>query len=1052
MEVYSFGNGDFLYQVFLAISNLMGTGSFMTLVRITIMLSMLVVGYQLAFSMRADHVMTGFFKHYFVIIMLFYALMVPKTDVIVWDEYRSPHAMTAVNNVPLGVALFANVFTTVERGLTTMMETSFSTPNDLKFGNSGFAFSAMALDNMKYATTSDPYFKRMMDDFVVNCFFTDILWGDKDLNVVLTSNNIFAQLTPTHSAPLMSMKYDAAHPMGQQDSCSNIYSTISTNMGAKTSAALSKLSDTMGLNVSARLPSAFSSVLNVATTAQGAIQQALVANSMKDGLAQTAMYTGVSGDAVAYATSMAQQQQQSQWAVAGELSKKYIPILRQILEAIVYGIFPILFLMMMSPWAKQALQMYVSLLIWLVLWSPLFALLNLIVNTRTTGILAPASGYFSMGYMPFIYQSTADVTAMAGYMAWLVPTLAFAIAKMSDSAMVHAMSSVASSTNMSQSGAARSTTGSEGATRAASTAAQFQAANIYGSSAVMSGVAAQQTYSMQYGMAMDGLGMPNSRMMGQDQVKSAAFGARSSAASVDTLTDSIGGGDSNRAATIAGTTGGQRQAGDLKSLQDASAPYGGIESFSRSLADKNYAQASSVIGSYAQSRGISFGQGAQEVGRIMGDREAVGAEAFKNVQSTVSRDGQVQTETNKGLNEAAKFNQAYEFASAAGYAGSKDDFQGMYNAHSAHHGQESWTLDGARAGWLNNQAEAQGSSVRFASGDRVSMARTPDGNISLAKGESGMSRDSLNISQSRSGNDISNVQRSREDLNLGPAGMTGLANELRGQQGYGNFVKALDKMAASGGGVVHLDRDPQTGQILSATAGSGGSAVTVDHSSQKTGWEKMSQAINKGEFGSQFTTKDINEKQVSHGTVYSNPQTVLQMVNSADKSFVAPSTHANTAAARDTQIKNAAAQLAGAQASFATSQGKNAHTAIAGAFLSAGLGTPSLSPIQAKAGVDGRVSIESRFEANYNTMTQANQQALSTAIKQGEGQKLTGDKLDTYVANKMQEYNKAFHQNVDKEQGFGAARPGELIRQATEKFSSGSSSKGETSSYEFIGP
>jgi hypothetical protein len=850
MEVFTFGNGDFLQQVFVAVSNLMGTGSFMTLVRITIMLSMLVMGYQLAFSLKANIALLGFFKHYFIVIMLFYAFMVPKTNVIIWDEYRSPNAMPAINNVPLGVALFAHGFTTVERGLTKMLETSFATPDDLKFSNSGYAFSVIALDNMKFATTSDPYFKRTMDDYVVNCFFTDVLWGDKDLNVVLTSNDIFAQMAPTHSAPLMSMSYDAAYPMGQQDSCQAIYTNITTNMGVRTSAALSKLSETMGLNVTARLPTVASSVLNVATTAQGIIQQAMVANSMKDGLAQTAMYTGVSGDAVAYSSALAQQQQQSQWTAAGELSKKYIPILRQILEAVVYGIFPILFLMMMSPWGKQAFFMYVSLLLWLVLWSPLFALLNLIINVRTTSVLAPATGYFSMGYMPFIYQSTADVTAMAGYMAWLVPTLAFAIAKLSDSAMVHAMSGVASSTNLTQSRAASATTGPEGASHSAAAAAQFKAANIYGGSAIMSGMAAKSIYSMQNGMALDDRGIADTGNMAGNQVKTSAFGAQSGAATVDTLTASVGGGNEMGAATTVGTAGGQKQAGELKALQNAAAPYGGIENFARALSDKNYAQASSVIDNYAKSQGISFGQAAGDVGRIMGDREAVSAEAFKNVQDTVGRDGQVFTDTNKGLNETAKFQQAYGFAHDAGYAGGKDDFQGMYNAHSAHHGQESWTLDGARAGWLNDQARDQGSGVRFAAGDRVSMSRGADGTISLAKGEAGFSKDSLDISRAQSGTDISEVNRSHADLNLDGAGMKGLANEIRGNPRSETFVKALDGMAASGGGAVHLEKTTG-GKLVSATAGSGGSAATVDFASQKTGWEKVSQAISKSEKGSQ---------------------------------------------------------------------------------------------------------------------------------------------------------------------------------------------------------
>ena len=545
MEVFSFGNADFLFQVFTALANILSTNSYMTLVKLTITLGILIVAYQAVFSLRMSSAM-NVIKQYFVVIILVYAFLVPKANVVIYDEFN-PGSTVVVNNVPFGVSLFAHLFTTAEKGLTRMMETWFTTPNDLKFGNSGYAFSVIALDYLKDATPVDPYFKRTLDDFVYDCFFHDVLWGDKNLNTVITSNNVFGLMVPQHSATILTRVYDAGNPNGQLMSCQQSYQTINGLIGGMVNNSIASLSTMMRTNMAVKLPTVVQSLLNVGMTAQQAVLQAMVVNGMKESFARAAMYTGVSGDALAYATALGEQQQRSSWLVAGEQAKKYIPIMRQILEAVVYGLFPVLFVMMMTPWGLQTLRMYVTLLIWLLMWSPLFALLNLIVNTRITGILAPAANQFSIGYMPYIYQSTADVTAMAGYMAWLVPTLSFAIAKASDYAIVNTASSIAGSTGMASSHAASAITGPEGAQRTASAAGQYWASAAMGQEAVMSGFAAKSFYNVAHGAEWNRAGSASMREAAGTQVEKAVGESRAvrdvagatNRSTLQTLTDSF---------------------------------------------------------------------------------------------------------------------------------------------------------------------------------------------------------------------------------------------------------------------------------------------------------------------------------------------------------------------------------------------------------------------------------------------------------------------------------------------------------------------------------
>ena len=491
MEVFTYGNSDFLIKIFTAVRDLMGSGSFTTLTRISILLGFLVLFYQLFFSMNVTQIFLGIVRQYVFVIVMFYVLLVPKADVVIYDQIKNVSA--GVNNVPYGVALFAHIFTSTEKGLTTLFENSFSLPNDMRFNKTGFAFSVMLLDSFKNATPTDPYFKRTLNDYIKDCFFTSVLWGEKDLNTVIYSNNIWGEMTSTtHSQNSYTKTYSSTVPSGQATTCSIAYGVLDGQFGTATTASYAALQSYLQADVVSATPTVLQNLLNVGTDATTAMKHAIGVNMISSAMAETATMTGVSADAVAYAAALSQQQQRSAWATGGEMAKKYMPIIRQILEAFIYGMFPVLFLMMLTPLGGKTLHMYFIMLFWLMLWSPLYAILNLIVNVRAATVLSSSQNYFAMGTMPLIYESTNDLVAMAGYMAWAVPMIAFAIAKGSDSALVHLASSIQGSTNLTQNQAAGAVTGTEGAARTAQAAAHYKAAQTYGGADIVTtGMAAK---------------------------------------------------------------------------------------------------------------------------------------------------------------------------------------------------------------------------------------------------------------------------------------------------------------------------------------------------------------------------------------------------------------------------------------------------------------------------------------------------------------------------------------------------------------------------------
>lgn len=520
MEVFTYGNSDFLVKVFTAVRDLMGSGSFTTLTRISILLGFLILFYQLFFSMNVTQIFLGIARQYIFVIVMFYVLLVPKADVVIYDQIKN--VSPAVNNVPYGVALFSHIFTSTEKGLTTLIENSFALPNDMRFNKTGFAFSVMLLDSFKNATPTDPYFKRSLNDYVKDCFFTSVLWGEKDLNTVIYSNNIWAEMTATtHSQNSYTKTYSATDPSGQATTCNTAYGVLDGQFGTATTASYAALQSYLQADVVSATPTVLQNLLNVGTDATTAMKHAIGVNMISAAMAETATMTGIGADAVAYAAALSQQQQRSAWATGGEMAKKYMPIIRQILEAFIYGMFPVLFLMMLTPLGGKTLHMYFIMLFWLMLWSPLYAILNLIVNVRAATVLSPSQNYFAMGTMPLVYESTNDLVAMAGYMAWAIPMIAFAIAKGSDSALVHLASSIQGSTNLTQNQAAGSVTGTEGAARMAQATAHYKAAHAYGGADIVTtGMAAKAFKDMGANVTYGGMSDPQLMKAGEGQALS----------------------------------------------------------------------------------------------------------------------------------------------------------------------------------------------------------------------------------------------------------------------------------------------------------------------------------------------------------------------------------------------------------------------------------------------------------------------------------------------------------------------------------------------------
>ncbi|GAB6075391.1 conjugal transfer protein TraG N-terminal domain-containing protein [Desulfurobacterium crinifex] len=134
-EVFTFGNGDVLTQIIMAVKGVMDDVGYKGLITLVITLSLFVSFWHALWEGNNFSIP---WKTWIAGVLIVGILYTPRVDVIVRDEIKN--TQTLVENVPWGLGAFASFFTSIQKNLAKKFDQFFSLPDDLKFTNSGYAF------------------------------------------------------------------------------------------------------------------------------------------------------------------------------------------------------------------------------------------------------------------------------------------------------------------------------------------------------------------------------------------------------------------------------------------------------------------------------------------------------------------------------------------------------------------------------------------------------------------------------------------------------------------------------------------------------------------------------------------------------------------------------------------------------------------------------------------------------------------------------------------------------------------------------------------------
>ena len=572
MDVFAYWNLQQLWTVFNAAAAMTGNNAYETLMFALVLFGFLIItGVALA-HFRAEKPFV-----WIVFLVLFHGILfVPKINVNIIDRTGTAAPMV-VPNVPMGLAFFASTTSHIGDWLTRSYESLMNIPGPVQFGGNGMMFGDRVLQATMQSVVLEPQYNTSLMDYVRNCVMPDLLDGSKDINTLMSTEQIWSYMGNTNPARATVVNFTTM-------TCPDAYQALNAVMTAQVSRAHEHLARrlnpeaarnatpaaAMNALAASQLPVAADLIMGVTTAnSYDMVRQAMMVNlwSRVPGSISQAVGDPVAAQ-MAVADAQAAASTESSYRSMANIAEGTLPKIRNSIQVMGIAIFPIilLWILMAGQNGGMILKTYVGALMWIELWPPLYAVVNFVMQSSSRDhISAGLLGYFTtpitasglnMQNMGQLAHSVLSDQAIGGMLTLTVPLIALVLV----TGTIYALSGAVSQMMAPAAAAAQRFGGESGVgnlnmgnVRYDTFAARTHNGNTYQSSGSvdaggMSVVAPTNKHTSAYGSAEQAAGQPAASVVAKSNVANLGAGLTESAST--SASHSISSGTS----TMAGTT------------------------------------------------------------------------------------------------------------------------------------------------------------------------------------------------------------------------------------------------------------------------------------------------------------------------------------------------------------------------------------------------------------------------------------------------------------------------------------------------------------------
>lgn len=446
LTIYAYGNVDALHGILNAIAMVMSANDFADMIRVAVIIGFISVA---ILAMLPGNLQKGW-NWFMTVAVLSGVLLVPKANVSIEDKLGLQPPVV-VQNVPWGLALLGTVKSSIGSTLTQMFETAFQTvPGDLALpAELGYLEHGVLFGNRLVRASREAEFTALVAqsdtlNYLRNCVFPTLA-REANPGAFERSPNLLAEIEVTN--PALFSPYHDSNGDTQLGTCPEVYGKLNKNLMGQGRQAMEAMAARLhpGMDVAQAYAKAEGSLLaiygksklaNVGLSAAEIMVQNILINATADA---SALYGASLDDpALMMFASMRSQaiaQTNAGWLVQGRIAEEVLPLVRNVTEAILYAMFPVLCILAVASEGQalaKLLKGYILVMIWVELWPPMFAVVNYLQTLESAKSLAAAASIggtqaLSLQSATGIYSTAISEVAVSSWMVTFVPVLAAAI-------------------------------------------------------------------------------------------------------------------------------------------------------------------------------------------------------------------------------------------------------------------------------------------------------------------------------------------------------------------------------------------------------------------------------------------------------------------------------------------------------------------------------------------------------------------------------------------------------------------------------------------------
>ncbi len=453
-EIFAYQNSDSLFGIFNAVAAIRGSDTYLSAIAGVAFCGFVAALLAYAF---APQKLQGW-QWLASVVLVYSILFVPRVAVGIVDKTGgSPVKM--VDNVPFGIALFGGLTSTIGNTLTELFETAFQAipgnaglPSELAYQKNGLVFGNRLIRDTGNVVFQDPNFRTDLINFIHNCTMYDLVDGTIDPAAFSRADDVWGIMSTPNPARFTTLTGSGGAV--NTDTCPNAYNDLNGRIPAQVSLIQGRLA--MQLNptlpgtaaagvIAGQIQQAYlkNGIANAAASAADIIRQNAVLNAVND--ASQIIGQKINDPAsmvLAVGRAQAVAQTNAAWINNGKIAEQALPVVRNVVEALAYAIFPIVVLLLFLTSGREtmmALKNYIAVLIWIQLWPPLYAILNYMASIYAASELSAAADVggglkaLSLLTASSIYTNAISSEAVVGYLTISIPFIAWAALKRMES-------------------------------------------------------------------------------------------------------------------------------------------------------------------------------------------------------------------------------------------------------------------------------------------------------------------------------------------------------------------------------------------------------------------------------------------------------------------------------------------------------------------------------------------------------------------------------------------------------------------------------------------